>query len=431
MTGHHDGAGRSPSTTAQVPTQAESNSIYGNRLPIIHGHTAHVPQPGAQATPTVSYQTTVQPVPASSDSIYFDRLPIVHGNTAQPGAQATPSRSRQSTALLSLAVEEKDSILREKDAKIQALEQKLEKIQAVRQEESRHNEIVGLRDQLGRMVEEHQSLREEAERMREQLLRAEDVPLYEMTCNPHGLALVIVNEFFDPNPLERQLKLERREGAERDLQLFQQTFTHLNYQVEAYRNLTSFDMYKVLDEVGKRDHSSFDSFVCCISTHGDEHVMYGKDSVGVKRAEFDRPLKTCRSLIGKPKMFFIQACRRTSIEQVKPDCPSGLTLRQPRIPLDRDVFQANATTSLNASYRSPRDGSWFVTALHQVFTTQADFRTLIPMMYEVNKLVTNSRGVLVDCTEQEVVQCAECTTTFTKGVRFRQAMTPQQFQQLQ
>ncbi len=280
--------------------------------------------------------------------------PVVYGN-------ATRFQRRLTTAQLSLAVDEKDGIIRKHEEKIQALEKALEKLTAGRQQdrESQLNEVEGLRDQLGRKIMEHRSLQEEIQCLRGQLLRAEDVPLYEMTCKPHGVAVIIVNEAFMPNPMYPSFALERREGAWKDFKLFQQTFKHLDYVVESHKDLTSVDMYRVLDDVAKRNHSKYDSFVCCISTHGDEHVMYGTDGVGVKRAEFDQPLKSCQTLMGKPKMFFIQACRGTPVEQVKPDCPTGLTFRPPRIPLDRDVFQANATTSRNASYRSPRDGSWF------------------------------------------------------------------------
>ncbi len=388
---------------------------------------------GAGLSPSQPQMGT--PITMSTDSV--DKpSPFVHGTHLRypigSGAEATPTGRRQDTAQLLLVVDKQEKVIQEKEEKIHALQKT---IAVKQQEESRYNEVVGLRDQLGKLINEHESLRQETERLRGQVLRAEDVPLYEMSCKPHGVAVIIVNEFFTANPLRPDLILERREGAEKDFQLFRQTFHHLNYRVTPYKDLSSVQMYEVLDNVAKDNHKEYDSFVCCISTHGDVNVMYGTDSVGVKRTEFDIPLKKCETLAGKPKMFFIQACRLSPLQQVKRDCPTGLTFRAPQIPLDRDVFKANATTAKNASYRSPRDGSWFVKALHGVFTTQADFRTLVPMMYEVNNLVTGSRGTLVsrngDQEGEEVIQCAEWTTTFTKGVRFRAALTAQQFQQFQ
>jgi len=68
-----------------------------------------------------------------------------------------------------------------------------------------------------------------------------------------------------------------------------------------------------LKEVSFRDHSAYDAFILVILSHGNKDGIYGID--GRKgfvllediTALFDGP--KCRSLIGKPKMFFIQACQ--------------------------------------------------------------------------------------------------------------------------
>ena len=55
------------------------------------------------------------------------------------------------------------------------------------------------------------------------------------------------------------------------------------------------------------DHSEVDCFACAILSHGDEGVVYGTDGI-VKIDELVSPVKgaNCPSLIGKPKLFFIQ-----------------------------------------------------------------------------------------------------------------------------
>ena len=57
----------------------------------------------------------------------------------------------------------------------------------------------------------------------------------------------------------------------------------------------------------KYDHSEVDCFACAILSHGDEGVVYGTDGI-VKIDELVSPVKgaNCPSLIGKPKLFFIQ-----------------------------------------------------------------------------------------------------------------------------
>ena len=63
------------------------------------------------------------------------------------------------------------------------------------------------------------------------------------------------------------------------------------------------------------DHSSCASFGCAILTHGEDGVVYGTD----RSIEIDRITELfkgdkCKSLVGKPKVFFIQACRCVNSE---------------------------------------------------------------------------------------------------------------------
>ena len=317
----------------------------------------------------------------------------------------------------------KDEQIQRQQEEIRRLRQKLNEI-VKDEKEFRHAQIQSLSNELEKKITEVNSTQSEVRHLRE-LLQAENAPLYEMEYKPHGLAIVIVNEKFDSNPSVSELILGPREGAQQDLRLFVNMFRELEYKVEPYTNLTALKMYQVLDRVGEIDHTNYDSFVCCISTHGDENTMYGSDSVGVKRTEFDRPLKQCPSLHGKPKMFFIQACRAIPHSQVGTNYPSQQVTPTPSLlSRDADMFIANATTARNLSYRSPRDGSWFVAALHRTFIKSARYRTLVQMMYEVNTVVCDARGILLNTASDqpgemaEAKQCAEWTTSFRNGVRF-------------
>jgi len=78
------------------------------------------------------------------------------------------------------------------------------------------------------------------------------------------------------------------------------------------------DIWKHLEGVSSRDHSAYDAFVLVILSHGNQDGVYGIDGDKDKEADgfvslddikslFDPP--KCKSLSGKPKMFFIQACQ--------------------------------------------------------------------------------------------------------------------------
>ena len=244
-----------------------------------------------------------------------------------------------------------------------------------------------------------------------------NLPAYEMKRKPHGIAVVIVNEKFDLNPNNRSLRLIHRSGAPKDAQLLAETFTFLNYQVESHYNLTSTDMYNVMEEVGtRRNHSNYDSFVCCVSTHGNVKGLYGTDSVLVRREEFEGLVKNTQTLHGKPKLFFIQACR---VDQPNPVNPDGCG---PKLPPhgDHDIFTVNAATPNNEAYISRDYGSWLASALKKVFTDPQYVYThsLLSMVNTVAQLIQEQVGQLPD--GGSVTQCVHRENTLTKDVTFFQ-----------
>jgi len=58
--------------------------------------------------------------------------------------------------------------------------------------------------------------------------------------------------------------------------------------------------------VADRNHSDCDCFALALLTHGDaDGVIYATDrTIPIKKLV--EPLKSCQSLVGKPKLFFIQ-----------------------------------------------------------------------------------------------------------------------------
>ena len=62
-------------------------------------------------------------------------------------------------------------------------------------------------------------------------------------------------------------------------------------------------------DVSKRNHSKFNALVVCILSHGDEQTVYGVDEnkIPIRNLTANFHSSKCRSLAGKPKLFFIQA----------------------------------------------------------------------------------------------------------------------------
>ena len=348
---------------------------------------------------------------------------VTHGEAGEMAGIHPPRCGRTHTQLLQQQYVEK----------VHQLQMQLEHERAhnLRQQHQHQQPSNGeLERELERKGHEVHDLQREVEVLRKQLLAGDDSEMYPMNIHPpHGKAIVIVSDTFTPNPDDPSIKLLPRPGAEYDMFYLKSTFEHLQYEVDCYTNLTCEEMYQVFYRAAKESHEENDSFICCISSHGDENVIYGTDSVGAKRFELIQIMKQSESLRGKPKLFFLQACRTKSSSAVG---GARLMCLLPEMYLpeaaeqDADVYVANASTVNYASYRDHEHGSWFVMALHHIFTRHGDRLTLNQMMHKVNSLVCTAQGVVEDddpgnegTVQRKARQCAETTSSLRIGLRFR------------
>lgn len=253
--------------------------------------------------------------------------------------------------------------------------------------------------------------------------------VYPMKEHPHGLALIINNEKFAKHSL--------REGTELDAINLTMTFRYLGYDVEVHQDLTTKQMRELFAEIGKRSHSAHDSFICCILTHGDTGKLIGSDSTSVLIETLTDQLcaANCPQLGGKPKLFFIQACRgklkcqkvATDHDQTSSDSgsedeeeqdetdahmipdspgiiPRPVTLKQAivrslsidtsqqqrvesdskEIPDAADFFFGFATPSGHVAWRDLDHGSWYVSELCRALCTYSCSLSLVDIMTKVH-----------------------------------------------
>ena len=235
------------------------------------------------------------------------------------------------------------------------------------------------------------------------------IECYPMNQNPHGYCIIFNNyTFFQVE--EEYEQLTDRGGAEMDQKTLVSTFEFLRYKVESYENLTSEQMVDKMKEVSSRDHTAFDSFVCCILTHGEEGKIFGSDSLPVNIQDLTGLVKGtfCRTLVSKPKLFFVQACRGDREEK-------GISIEKDgnfSLPVEVDYLFGYATPTGKAAYRSRRHGSWFISELCDVFTKSAHAMGLSNMMKKVNSNVSDAY------TKEGYKQCTEVVDRLRKEVKF-------------
>lgn len=196
-----------------------------------------------------------------------------------------------------------------------------------------------------------------------------------------GQCIIINNKNF-----ERRTGMNQRNGTDVDAANAMKVFAKLGYKVKVYNDQSVEQMKQVLTFVSKEDHSSAASFVCVLLSHGDEGVFFGTDgSVELKYLTSLFRGDRCKSLAGKPKLFFIQACRGTDLDAgIETDSGDDGTTK---IPVEADFLYAYSTAPGYYSWRNTMTGSWFMQSLCDMVSKYGQELELLHIMTRVNHKV--------------------------------------------
>ena len=239
---------------------------------------------------------------------------------------------------------------------------------------------------------------------------------YPMKKKPHGIAVIINNyEFYTTDPSNEALP--NRRGSQVDEENLRVTWEYLRYDVRILRNLTASELTRQLMHIALQSHENYDSFVCCILSHGYLDGIYGTDSQPVKINDIASLFKGnfCPTLSNKPKLFFIQACRGDDEDKgvaVQADASGQEDALRHSLPSEADFLFGYATPPGNVSWRSPRYGSWYISKLCEVLVDNSPQQDLLSMLTMVNSKVSEAY------TTQGYKQCPAPVTLLRKQVWF-------------
>lgn len=234
---------------------------------------------------------------------------------------------------------------------------------------------------------------------------------YQMNRHPHGIAVIINNSKFCNN------ESFNRPGSQVDEDNLRVTWEFLQYDVRILKNATASELTHQLMEISLLSHENYDSFVCCILSHGDLNVVRGADGQCVKIDKIASLFKGnfCPTLVNKPKLFFLQACRGKDKDGGVPtDQRDGdeEDLFRHSLPREADFLFSYATSPGNVSWRNPRYGTWYVSSLCQVLVDNAAQQDLLSMLTMVTNKVSEA------FTNQGYKQCPAPVTLLRKQVWF-------------
>ena len=131
--------------------------------------------------------------------------------------------------------------------------------------------------------------------------------IYKMSHSTRGIAVIINNKNF-----LRSSGMDRypRNGTDVDCNALEKVLKSLKFDVRVHHNQTKAEIRRITKEMATTNHSYYDAFIFSILTHGEEGVIYGTDgTISIK--DLTSVFKDCATLVGKPKMFFFQACQGT------------------------------------------------------------------------------------------------------------------------
>ena len=242
------------------------------------------------------------------------------------------------------------------------------------------------------------------------------VEKYPMEKKLHGIAVIINNfEFFNADPSSEAFS--NRGASQVDEENLRVTWQYLRYDVKIFRNLTASELLRQLMQIALQSHENYDSFVCCILSHGYLDGIYGTDSQPVKINDIASLFKGnfCPTLSNKPKLFFIQACRGDDEDKgvaVQADASGQEDALRHSLPSEADFLFGYATPPGNVSWRSPRYGSWYISKLCEVLVDNSPQQDLLSMLTMVNSKVSEAY------TTQGYKQCPAPVTLLRKQVWF-------------
>lgn len=240
---------------------------------------------------------------------------------------------------------------------------------------------------------------------------------YNMKHKKRGFCLILNHGTF----LKRNAtaSLGPRHGTQLDADACVKVFTQLDFEVLLHTDSKLADVKKILKELAAFDHSDMDCFACIVLTHGDHGHLYAADGRYPIDLLFSAFLgNNCKTLAGKPKLFFIQACQGSLLDR-------GVLVESIdsahyfKIPSYADFLIAYSTLPGFYSWRNTEKGSWFILALVQILREHHLHTDLLTMMTLVSHRVAYGFSSNAATLEQSGMKQVPCITSMlTRRVFF-------------
>ncbi|KAJ8403665.1 hypothetical protein AAFF_G00349910 [Aldrovandia affinis] len=221
---------------------------------------------------------------------------------------------------------------------------------------------------------------------------------YKMSHKKRGLALI-----FNQQRFYWQLRMPERYGTSADGHNLTKRLEELNFEVKAHDDLRMEEVLRIINEAAEANHVDADCFVCVFLSHGENDHIYafdGKISIQDITALFKGD--KCRSLVGKPKIFIIQACRGDQHDN--PVTPMDVVDNEVRtnevvvdagvvytLPAGADFLMCYSVAEGYYSHRETINGSWYIQDLCELLRRFGESLEFTELLTLVNRKVSMRR----------------------------------------
>uniref|UniRef100_H2YCV8 Caspase family p20 domain-containing protein n=1 Tax=Ciona savignyi TaxID=51511 RepID=H2YCV8_CIOSA len=216
---------------------------------------------------------------------------------------------------------------------------------------------------------------------------------YKMDHGKRGLFVIFNQKEFN----NRSTTLPIRHGTDIDAASLKKTAELLGFEVEIHRDLERKQIKDKMWDYANKGHSDHDCFACAILTHGGrDDVLYAADDK-MELNDFTEPFQAdkCKSLAGKPKLFFVQACIADQLNKNNPvgkgpsDTVDALnqSAQIRTVPVQADFLISLATTAEHHAWSNESYGSIFIQTLCCVLNKYGHTLDLQKLLTRVNGMV--------------------------------------------
>ncbi|KAL4716439.1 hypothetical protein ACJJTC_015867 [Scirpophaga incertulas] len=257
---------------------------------------------------------------------------------------------------------------------------------------------------IGRLKEQnHEELENNENKVEELVVTVEEetviynssrsLPLHATTYELEKFEKKLLLIFNQKNIIGKKERL----GTAKDVEELEKTFKPLGFDVEVENDLTKSEIIARLLKFSEKDYTDYGCVAVTVLTHGsDDGLLYAKD-IQYNEQDIIKFFKVdmTPSLLTKPKLLIVQACRGTdNIKGVMVRQSSGKIQKDNAdeadhytLPVESDMLFLHSSYMGKPSHRDETHGSWFIQALCRNINKYASKLDFESIMTEVKREV--------------------------------------------